>query len=63
MKNNRKFRFSRKALAYPYMVFMLIFVVVPLVMVLINAFVGDDGKITFANFIEFLVSDCQIPLC
>ena len=53
MKKNSKFRFSRKALAYPYMIFLLIFVVVPLVMVLINAFIGDDGKITFANFIEF----------
>ena len=53
MKKNRKLRFSRKALAYPYMLFLLIFVVVPLVMVLINAFIGDDGGITFANFIEF----------
>lgn len=49
----RKFRFSRKAFAYPYMLFMLLFVVIPLVIVLINAFLGDDGKLTFANFVEF----------
>ena len=49
----RKFRFSRKAFAYPYMLFMLLFVVVPLVIVLINAFLGDDGKLTFENFAEF----------
>ena len=48
-----KFRFSRKAFAYPYMIFLLLFVVVPLVIVLINAFLGDDGKLTFANFAEF----------
>ena len=40
----RKFRFSRKAFAYPYMLFMLLFVVIPLVIVLINAFLGDDVK-------------------
>ena len=48
-----KLRFSRKAFAYPYMIFLLLFVVVPLVIVLINAFLGDEGKLTFDNFIEF----------
>lgn len=48
-----KFRFSRKAFAYPYMLFLLIFVVVPLVLILINAFLGDNGQITFENFAEF----------
>lgn len=49
----RKFHFSRKAFAYPYMLFLIIFVVVPLVIILINAFLADDGKLTFDNFIEF----------
>ena len=48
-----KFRFSRRALAYPYMLFLLLFVVVPLVIILINAFLGDDGGLTFDNFAEF----------
>ena len=52
-KRKFKFRFTRKAFAYPYMIFLLLFVVVPLVIVLINAFLGDDGKLTFANFAEF----------
>lgn len=52
-KRKFKFRFSRKAFAYPYMIFLLLFVVVPLVIVLINAFLGDDGKLTFDNFAEF----------
>lgn len=49
----RKFRFSRKAFAFPYMLFLLIFVVVPLVIVLIYAFVGEDGGFTLDNFAEF----------
>ena len=48
-----KFRFHRRALAYPYMLFLLLFVVVPLVIILINAFLGDDGKLTLDNFSEF----------
>ena len=48
-----KLRFSRRALAYPYMAFLIIFVVVPLVIILINAFLTDDGKLTFQNFVEF----------
>lgn len=51
--NKSKFRFSRKALAYPYMLFLLIFVVTPLVIILINAFLSADNKLTFDNFAEF----------
>ena len=53
MKKKFKFRFSRRALAYPYMLFLLLFVVVPLVIILINAFLGDDGGLTLDNFAEF----------
>ncbi len=48
-----KFRFTRKALAYPYMLFLLIFVVIPLVIILINAFLTDDNSFTLGNFVEF----------
>ena len=47
------FRFSRKTLAYPYMLFLMLFVVVPLVIILINAFIADDGGLTLKNFVEF----------
>ena len=53
MNKKLKFRFSRKALAYPYMAFLILFVVVPLVMILINAFITDGNKIGFDNFVEF----------
>jgi len=44
--------FSRKSLAYPYVLFLIVFVVLPLVLILINAFVAD-GQLTFQNFIDF----------
>ena len=53
MKLKSKFRFTRKALSYPYMLFLLIFVVVPLVIILINAFLADDNSFTLQNFVEF----------
>ncbi len=46
-KNKMKPHFSRKLLAIPYAVFMLVFVVVPLVIVLYYAFTNDDGEFTF----------------
>lgn len=52
-KRTTRLHFSRKALAYPYMAFLLIFVVLPLVIILINAFLTDDNKLTFQNFAEF----------
>ncbi|MEG1706030.1 MAG: hypothetical protein RR291_00860, partial [Clostridia bacterium] len=55
MKRNI-FKFSRKTFSYPYMLFLLIFVVVPLVLILINAFLveGDEGKVlSLDNFVSF----------
>ncbi|MCH5156378.1 MAG: ABC transporter permease [Clostridiales bacterium] len=54
MKKKISFRFHRRAFAYPYMIFLLLFVVVPLVIILVNAFLTDDGQhLTFAHFVEF----------
>ena len=49
-----RFRFHRRAFAYPYMIFLLLFVVVPLVIILVNAFLTDDKQgLTFQHFAEF----------
>lgn len=48
----RRLHFTRKVFAYPYMAFLLVFVLVPLVLILINAFLAD-GQLSFANFGEF----------
>lgn len=51
-KHKKGFKLSRKAFSYPYLVFMLIFIVVPLALILINAFLVD-GKLSLGNFISF----------
>ena len=49
-----KFRFSRKMLAIPYALFLLVFVVAPLIIILYYAFTnGDTGKFSFENFANF----------
>lgn len=46
-KKKMKPHFSRKLLAIPYALFMIVFVVIPLVIVLYYAFTNDDGQFTF----------------
>ncbi len=54
IKTLPKVRFSRKMLAIPYALFLLIFVVAPLLIIVYYAFTnGDTGKFTFENFAIF----------
>lgn len=47
--------FSRRAnWTIPYIVFLAIFVVMPLVLIVIYSFTGADGSFTFANFRKFM---------
>lgn len=48
-----KYRFSRKHLAIPYALFLLVFVVAPLVVIVYYALTGSDGKPTASNFLNF----------
>lgn len=45
--------FSRRALAVPYAVFLILFVVIPLFLIVAYAFTDADGKITLDNFRTF----------
>ena len=47
-----KFRLTKRAFSYPYLLFMLLFVVLPLVLILVNAFLSN-GQLSFQNFINF----------
>ncbi len=49
-KNNL---FSRKTLALPYAVFMILFVVIPLLLIVAYAFTDESGKLTLDNFRTF----------
>lgn len=60
-KRRLTFRFSRQALAFPYMIFLIIFIVVPLVIILINAFLVD-GQLSFQNFVDFFTDSSGLKV-
>ena len=45
--------FSRKTLALPYAVFMVLFVLIPLFLIIMYAFTDTDGRFTFENLRTF----------
>ena len=55
-KNPIRIGFSRKQLCIPYGVFLLFFVLIPLILIVFYAFTDKDGGITFSNFIRFFSS-------
>ncbi|MBQ9764681.1 MAG: ABC transporter permease [Lachnospiraceae bacterium] len=48
--------FSRKQLAVPYVIFMILFVVLPLLVVFYYAFTDASGNVSFTNFLRFFQS-------
>ncbi len=46
-------RFSRKMLAVPYIIFLVCFVVLPLLVLFYYAFTGSDGHFTINNLLDF----------
>ncbi len=56
----KKNLFSREQLAVPYIIFLLIFVVLPLVVVLYYGFTDQDGNLSFSNFFAFFVNSKTI---
>ena len=57
-------RFSRKHLSIPYAVFLMCFVVAPLLVVLYYAFTNGEGRFTAVNFVNFFTSPNTIgTLC
>ena len=51
-----KFRFNRSQLCLPYAVFLILFVIAPLIVIMYYAFSNGQGHFTFANFIGFFSS-------
>lgn len=54
-----KFKMTRKVFAYPYVLFMLIFVLLPSVLIFVNAFLAD-GALTLENFSAFVTDGDNI---
>ena len=49
-------RLGKKLLAGPYLMWMLLFTVVPLILLVYNAFTASDGSFTLANVAAILDS-------
>lgn len=52
----KKLRFSRSQLCIPYAVFLICFVIAPLLVILYYAFTNGQGNFTFKNFANFFAS-------
>ncbi len=60
MKKIKPFFLSKKVFGYPYVLFMLIFVIMPLVLILVNAFLDTDGYLTLDNFKTFFTEKSSL---
>ncbi len=49
-------RFNRKQLCIPYAVFLILFVIAPLIVIVYYAFTNGQGHFTFDNFVNFFTS-------
>ena len=58
----KNFRLTRKVFAYPYVLFMLAFIVAPLVVLFVNAFLAADGSFTFDNFGDFFSDSVNLSV-
>ncbi len=48
--------FDRKQLAVPYLIYLILFVVMPLLVVLYYGFTDDEGNISVRNFVSFFTN-------
>lgn len=55
-----KFRFTRSQLCLPYAVFLILFVIAPLLVIIYYAFTNRQGKFTFDNFANFFANSNTI---
>ena len=52
----KKLRLTKKVFSIPYIIFLLLFVVIPLVLILVNAFLDNGNNLTLDNFKTFFTS-------
>ena len=50
MNKLRLFFLSRRSWTLPYLIFSIIFVIVPLLLIVVYAFTDDAGRMTLENF-------------
>ena len=48
-----KIKFTRKMLSIPYVIFLILFVVIPLLLVIFYAFTDEAGRFSLQNVVTF----------
>ena len=57
-----KFRFKRKHLSIPYFIFLVLFVLLPLLLIIYYALSNENGTISLENFAKFFSNKNKIGL-
>lgn len=52
----KRFSFSRRSLGIPYMLYLILFVILPLVVLVYYAFTDKNGKLSIDNFVQFFTN-------
>ena len=52
----KKYKFDRKQLVIPYLIYLILFVVMPLLVVIYYGFTDDKGSVSFTNFANFFTN-------
>lgn len=58
----KNFRLTRRVFSYPYILFLLLFVVIPLVLVLVYAFLDANNNFTFENFASLIKDGASLQV-
>lgn len=56
----KKSKLTKKVFSIPYILFLLLFVVIPLVLILVNAFLDNGNNLTLDNFKTFFTSKSSL---
>lgn len=56
----KKLKLTKKVFSIPYILFLLLFVVIPLVLILVNAFLDNGNNLTLGNFKTFFTSKSSL---
>ena len=57
-----KLRFSRKSLAVPYVLFLVLFVILPILIIVYYAFTDANGNFTFSAFVSFFTDPNKLSV-
>lgn len=61
-KSAKSFRLTRRVFSYPYILFLLLFVVIPLVLILVYAFLDANNNLTFQNFVSLFTDGASLKV-